>query len=107
MTRGGARRMVVPWVSLASTPRAARRPQATAAYLAHGLARQRRQPVVQVRAQLGGALLKLAGGQHGDDLAADRAGQWVAAERRAVLAGPVHAEDLAGGHHRRDRHDAT
>jgi hypothetical protein len=62
---------------------------------------------MQVHAQLGGALLELAGGQHRDDFAADRAGQRVAAERRAVLAGPVHAKDLAGGHHRRDRHDST
>ena len=38
---------------------------------------------------------------------ADRAGQRVAAERRAVLARLEHAEDVGGGHHGGHRHDAA
>ena len=104
ITSGGASRIVEPWVSLASTPRAAqplaglpaghqRRvdvdagPQAAAAHRDDALADQRR-PGRRAGARPSSAerALVLAGGQQPDDRAADRAGQRVAAERRAVLA---------------------
>ena len=105
--RGGASRMAVPCVSLARTPCAASRSQAprpgsevnsTPAHRprprtsADHVPGQGRQPVVQVRAQLRGPFLVLAGGQQRDHLAAYGAGQRVAAERRAVLPGLEDAE---------------
>src|SRR6476620_4812112 len=54
-----------------------------------------------------GALLVLAGGQHADDLDADRAREWVPTERASVLDGPEHAENVASGYDFVQRHPAT
>src|SRR5215472_6632751 len=70
-------------------------PQPAPAHLADDVPRQRGQPVVHARAELGRTLLEFAGREHGDDLPPDRAGERVAAKRRPVLAGLEHAEHLA------------
>ena len=118
---GGARRMVLPWVSLASTPRASSRSHSCAAGRpAPGRRRarptgptrrdepsrpsstsaSRRAP--QCRPSVVARRLELAGLQQVDDREADRARQRVAAERRAVGAGGEHAEHVGaaddGGH---------
>ena len=59
------------------------------------------------RTELGRGPLVRAVAQHVDDLDPDRAGERVAAERRAVLAGLEHAEHVAVRHHGRQRHDAA
>src|SRR6202020_2672839 len=63
------------------------RPQATAAYLVDHVPGQGGEPVVHVRAELGGPFLVLAGGQQRDHLTTYGAGQRVPAEGRAVLPG--------------------
>ena len=112
MTSGGASRIVEPWVSLASTPRAISASQTirpvpipgSMSTPAHS-PRVRTpttpwpsrvvEPLAQQHAELGGAGLELAGAEHLDHGEADRAGQRVAAEGAAVLAGAEHAEDVA------------
>ena len=124
MTSGGASRIVEPWVSLASTPRAisasqtirpvpipgststpAHRPRVrtpTTPWPSRVSSRSRSSD-----AELGGAGLVLAGAEHLDHGEADRAGQRVAAEGAAVLAGAEHAEDVLVGDDRGDRDDAA
>lgn len=84
------------------------RPQPAPAYGGHRTpADQQVQLPVQVVAELGGTLLVLAGAQHRDHLQGDRAGQRVAAEGGAVLAGPEHPEHVPVGDDGRDRDHAA
>ncbi len=81
-------------------------PQSYAADLRHGLdGGLGAQPLDQRRAQLIGAPLVLAGAQQPQHLQAHRARERVAAERGPVLAGPEHAQHVAGGHDGADGHD--
>ena len=83
MTSGGASRIVEPWVSLASTPRAISAsqtirpvpirgvdvdagPQAAGADADHAVAEHGLEPLAQQDAELGGAGLVLAGAEHLD-----------------------------------------
>src|SRR5690606_7915627 len=79
-------------------------PQSASARIADEVALEPAEPLVQVRAELAGTLLVLAGLHHRDDLAADRAGERVAPERRTVLAGLEDAEHVGVRDDRRDRH---
>ena len=72
------------------------------------MADERREPAVQVLAERRGARSwdsPVASMSH--DLEADGGGERVAAERRAVLAGPEHAEHVAVADHGGDGHDAA
>ena len=60
---------------------------------------------MQHLAELASPLLVDPGAEQPDDLAADRAGQRVAAERAAVLTRAQHAEHVAAADHGADRHD--
>ena len=82
-------------------------PQAAGADADDAVADHRIETRAHDDAEPGGAGLELAGGQHVDDRAADRAGQRVAAEGAAVLAGLEDAEDVAVRHDGRDRDDAA
>ena len=104
MTSGGEKRMVWPWVSLARMPRVAQRldqrprragvgvqldrqHQAAAAHLAHPVARGSPRGRPEVGAELGRALDQPLLDQHPQRGARHGAGERVAAEGRAVLAG--------------------
>ena len=124
ITSGGANRSVDPWVSLTRTPRSASRrlsclpaaergvdvdtrPQSASAHRDHAVADQCLQPPMQPRPQPGGAFLELTSSQHRHHGVTDRRRKGVAAERRAVLAGMQHPENVAIGHHRGQRYHAA
>ena len=65
------------------------------------------EPVDQILTQLLCVLLVLVGAQNLDHFSRDRAGQRVAAERAAVIAGFEYAQGVPRGHHRGNRHDPT
>ena len=124
ITSGGANRSVDPWVSLTRTPRSASRrlscfplpsarvdvdtgPQPASAHRDHAVADQRLQPPMQARSQPGCAFLELTASQHRHHGVTDRRRKRVAAERRTVLAGMQHPENVAIGHHRGQRYHAA
>ena len=71
------------------------------------MADQRPQPPMQACSQPRCAALEFTASQHRHHGGADRRRKWVAAERRAVLAGMQHPQDVAIGHHRGQRHHAA
>ena len=82
-------------------------PQSASAYREHTVADQRSQPPMQARSQPRCAALEFTASQHRYHGAADRRRKWVAAERRAVLAGMQHPENVAIGHHGGQRNHAA
>ena len=82
-------------------------PQSEAAHRHHTVADQPPQPPMQMRAQFRRTELEFPPRQHGNHCSADRRGQRIAAERRAVFARMQHAEDLAVCDHGRQRNHAA
>ena len=124
MTSGGEKRMVWPWVSLARRPRRRRssttgragpdvgvqldrQHQAAAADLLDPVGADGFEAGLEVGAELGRPLDQPLLDQHLQRGAGDGAGERVAAEGRAVLAGLQDAEDVGVGEDGRDRVEAA